>query len=174
MAMDLPAPPPLESHRQTLQRLEAHLDAIAQEHWERPLAEGGWCPAEVYHHIGLIAEGYAFPRLERCLAGQGDGRAFGLLGRVVFWVGGIPGFLKIRIPFPPELQPRVISREEARQLLARLRTRAEAFAPRVGAADPRVRVRHLKLGGLNAEGWFRFVEMHHRHHLEGQLARLSA
>jgi hypothetical protein len=69
--------------------------------------------------------------------------------------------------------PRPISKEEARALLGRLRAGAESLAPRVEASDPGQRVRHFRLGWLNASEWYRFMEFHHRHHLEGQLRRLA-
>jgi hypothetical protein len=84
----------------------------------------------------------------------------------------MPGALRVKAPFPPELLPRPITKDEARALLARLAAEADRLAPQVAGADPRQRARHFRLGWLNAAEWFAFLEMHHRHHLEGQLARL--
>ncbi len=161
-------------HRRTLDQLRALLEACPEEAWFRPPRPGAWSAAEVYDHIGRIAEGYAFPRLEQCLDGGSGakGAGPGLLGRFVFWWRSIPGSWRIRAPFPKELLPQALTKEEARALLAHLRAKAEAYAPAVAAADPEARSRHFRLGWLNAAQWFQFVEIHHRHHLEGQLKRL--
>lgn len=162
----------LERHRGTLLSLKASLESIPEERWLSAPEPGAWCPAEVFDHIGRIADGYAFKHLERCLAGKGTRTSLGLIGRLVFLLGRIPGSWRIRAPFPPELLPTAISKDEARALLAHLGERAEAFAPLLEGADPDQRARHFRLGWLNAKEWYQFAEMHHRHHLEGQLVRL--
>lgn len=164
----------LQRHRATLGALEGLLDAFPDEAWTRAPAPGAWCPAEVYDHIGRIAEGYVLPRLRKCLSGQGQAGSRTLAGHLLLWMARIPGAWRIRAPFPPELLPKPITRDEARVLLSRLRTHAENLAPEVEAADPAQRARHFRLGWINAEEWYRFMEMHHRHHLEGQLRRLAA
>ena len=162
----------LRKHHRTLDALDELIGRFDDLAWIRPAPDGGWSPAQVYHHIQLVAEGFSFPNLETCL--RGEGRIRGRLpwpGRLVMALGRIPR-RRIQVDFPPEMRPRALNREEARAALASLRTRAEDAARRLPGADPRQSARHFLLGWLRTAQWFRFVEMHHRHHLEGQLRRL--
>ncbi len=164
----------LQKHHRTLDALTAMIDRFDEQAWTRPAKDGGWSPAQVYHHIQLVAEGFSFPNLETCL--RGEGRIKGrrpLIGRIVMAMGHFPR-RRITVEFPPELLPSAITREEARAALASLRARAEEAALRVPGADPHQSAKHFLLGWLRTPQWFRFIEMHHRHHLEGQLQRLLA
>jgi hypothetical protein len=162
----------LRRHLATLEGLEAQLDRFSDAAWTRPLPEGGWCAAEIYDHIGKITLRYAAPRIERCLGGGAPGARRTLGGWLLRHASWIAGSFRLRQSFPPELQVRVLARAEARALLAELRMWSELTATRVATADPRVRVRHVRLGALNANEWFAFTELHARHHLKGQLRRL--
>lgn len=162
----------LHRHHATLAELARLLEGIPDAAWTAPPAPGAWAPAEVYDHLGKIADGYVGPRLADCLEGRGRTGSPSLLGHLFLWMGSLPGALRVKAPFPPELLPKRLSKDEARALLSRLGTEAGSLAPRVAAADPAQRTRHFRLGWLNAEQWFAFLEMHHRHHLEGQLKRL--
>lgn len=162
----------LQKHHRTLDELVALIDRFDEAAWTRPAPGGGWSPAQVYHHIQLVAEGFSFKHLETCLEGRGRIRGpRPWRGRLVMWLGHFPR-RRIRVDFPPELMPQVLSKEEAREALAELRRRAEAAAARLPGADPRMSSQHFLLGWLRTGEWFRFAEMHHRHHLEGQLRRL--
>ncbi len=163
----------LRRHHRTLDALEAALDRFDAAAWTRPAPDGGWSPAQVYRHLQIVAEQFAFKHLETCLRGEGatEGR-MRFRGRVIFLLGRFPRGRRIRVAFPPEFLPEPVAKDEARRILAALRAQAESYAARLPQADPRQRARHFLLGWLGPRDWFRFVEMHHRHHLEGQLQRL--
>ncbi|HJU84100.1 MAG TPA: DinB family protein [Holophagaceae bacterium] len=163
----------LRRHHRTLDALEAALDRFDEAAWTRGAADGGWCPAQVYRHLQIVAEQFAFKHLETCLQGGGnpEGR-MKFRGRLIFLLGRFPKGRRIKVEFPPDMVPEAVDKEAARRILASLRAQAEAFAARLPGADPRQRAKHFLLGWLGPRDWFRFIEMHHRHHLEGQLRRL--
>lgn len=162
----------LRKHHRTLDALTGLIGRFDAAAWTRPAPDGGWCPAQVYHHIQLVALGFSFKNLEICLTGQGRHRGHRpWIGRLVMTLGRFP-LRRIKVDFPPELLPRAISREEAREAMAGLRAMAEDAARRLPDADPDQSAKHFLLGWLRGEEWFRFAEMHHRHHLRGQLRRL--
>ena len=163
----------LRRHHATLDALRELIGEFNGEAWERPGHGGGWCPAQVYSHIALIADGFSFKNLDACLKSEGrSGGRKSLVGFIVMGTNVIRASRRIKVAFPPELQPASPSREEAQWAMEGLVARAEAYAPRVAAADPARRSKHFLLGWMNAAEWFRFAEIHHRHHLEGQLQRL--
>ncbi len=163
----------LQRHHQTLDALRELIPEFGPEAWEHPGQAGGWSPAQVYSHIALIANEFSFKHLDACLAGEGpaEGRK-SLLGFFVLGTNVIRASRRIRVDFPPELLPSFPSPEEARRAMEGLLARAEATLAKVAAADPARRSKHFLLGWMNAAEWFRFAEIHHRHHLEGQLQRL--
>ncbi len=164
----------LRRHRATLSALRALILEFSDDAWARAPQPGVWCPAQVYSHISIIATGFSFKNLEACLDGSGQvGGRVKLLGRLILWTNVIRGSRRIRVDFPPELLPLSITKEAAREAMDALAAKAEAFAPRVAAADLRFTAKHFLLGWMNAAQWFRFAEIHHRHHLEGQLHRLA-
>jgi hypothetical protein len=163
----------LHRHLATLDALEAAMARIPEARWAQAPAEGGWSAAEIFDHVGRLAMGYGFPRMEACLEGRGGPGRRSLLGVLFLGAPWLAGTFRLRQRFPPELAARVISRAEAQSLLETLRGRTRAAWPRLREADPDCRVHHLRLGWLNAEEWFRFLELHARHHLKGQLRRLG-
>jgi hypothetical protein len=167
--------PLLQRHEAVLDALQARLDALPEPLWTWRPEPGAWCAAEVYDHVHRIARLYSFPKLEACL--EGAGRAGGsrtALGWLVMAVPPLAGAFKVRRDFPEELLPSKITQEAARLQLEELRALARQAAPRVGADPGLRRARHVSLGWLTAQQWYAFAAFHHRHHLEGQLARLLA
>ena len=165
----------LQRHRTTLGALRGLIPGFSDEAWGRAPESGGWSPAQVYGHIAIIAKGFSFKNLDACLAENGHlGGRKRWPGYMILWLNRLPGSRRIKVEFPPELLPISMSKGEAREAMDALEARAEAYLPQVAAADPKRTAKHFLLGWMNAPEWFRFVEIHHRHHLEGQLTRLLA
>ncbi len=165
----------LQRHRATLGALRGLIPGFSAEAWERSSAPGEWSPAQVYGHIAIIAKGFSFKNLDACLAESGHlGGRKRWPGYMILWLNRLPGARRIKVEFPPELLPIAMSQGEAREAMDALEVRAEAYLSRVAAGDPSRTAKHFLLGWMNAAEWFRFAEIHHRHHLEGQLTRLLA
>jgi hypothetical protein len=164
----------LQRHEAVLDALEARLDALPEPLWTWRPEPGAWCAAEVFDHVDRIARLYSFARLEECLEGGGrTGGSRTALGWLVQMLPALAGAFRVRRDFPEALRPAVISREAARRQLTGLRALARDAAPRVAADQGKRRAKHVSLGWLTARQWYAFAAFHHRHHLEGQLARLE-
>ncbi len=163
----------LACHERTLDALRARLEEMPEGMWGWRPEQGSWSPAEVYDHVDRIARLYSFAKLDECLtrgAARGGRRTF--MGWCLLNAPWLAGIFRHRRDFPEGLRPVPVSRREAARALDALRVRARGAARRV-AADPGARrVEHVALGWLTATQWFHFAEIHSRHHLEGQLARI--
>lgn len=164
----------LERHERTLGELRARLDGIPGPMWGWRPAPGAWSASEVYDHIDRIARLYSFPQLEACLRGEGRrGGGRTLLGWSLLGAPWLAGFFRVRRDFPAALVPAFLPQAEAAARIDGLLDLARGAAKQVAGDPGRIRVRHVSLGWLTAAQWFAFAEIHTRHHLEGQLARLQ-
>ena len=93
-------------------------------------------------------------------------------GKAIMALGSFPPE-RVRVPPSPQYTPEQPAGKEelARGLLEVLRL-ANEIEPGLGEADLSLAVAHPRLGALNAQEWFRLVEMHYRHH-KLQLGRLK-
>jgi hypothetical protein len=150
------------------------LDAISEEMFTETPPGGGWSYAEVYCHI-LPATLASAIGLERCTQRTGDSSAKGLnlLGHMVFSFGRFPP-LKIKVPeaVAAKMPVTKISKEEAKNLIIKCRARVDGMMPLIKDSSPHSRVRHPRLGMLNAAQWFKFIRIHLQHHLK-QLKRIK-
>ena len=166
----------LESqHRSLLAYMEKYsalLETLSEEEFQRTPPGNGWSYSEVYSHIlqsnlgSLIAS-------EKCINGTAErnsDRIHWLAGLILFAGFFPPG--KIKAPTRIAAMVRKISKEEARNLIVRFHSRLKQLAPMIPEASPNRKVMHPRLGLLNASQWFRFMQIHTRHH-EKQLRRIT-
>ncbi|MBS7566586.1 DinB family protein [Mucilaginibacter sp. Bleaf8] len=148
------------------------LENISEERFTETPPGGGWSYAEVYSHI-LQANLGSSIAAEKCCNKTATSTDKGLnwKGRLVFLLGQItPG----RHQAPPQAAAlaKKISKEEARNLIVRLRKRVDELAPQICKASADYKVNHPGLGMLNAVQWLKFIRMHTVHHLK-QLDRIE-
>jgi hypothetical protein len=65
-----------------------------------------------------------------------------------------------------------ISKEEARNLLIKCRTRVNEMVPLLKDSPENCRMKHPRLGMLNARQWYKFIMIHTKHHIK-QLNRIE-
>lgn len=148
------------------------LDNIPDEQFDVTPVDGGWSFAEVYSHILQATIGSTIAA-ERCANGTCEPTKEGLTwtGRLALLFGYLP---KVKTP-PAEsakIPVKKISKEEARNLLVKCRSRIDVIAPKLKTAPPKSRFRHSRLGMMDARQWFRFILIHLQHHLK-QIDRLQ-
>ncbi len=168
----------LAEERHTIDALlddyRAKLDTIPDELFTETPPDGGWSYAEVYSHI-LKATLSSSIALERCAHGNCEPTKEGLniRGWFMMLTGGFP---PIRVTMPRELAEKMpaekISKEDARNLLIKCRKRVDDTSPLVKGSSKIPRIRHPRLGMLNARQWFKFIRIHLSHHLK-QLIRIE-
>jgi len=158
---------------EVLDNYRSRLDTIPDELFDVTPSDGGWSYAEVYSHI-LQADLGGMMALEKCIR-NGKPTSAGrnllgllvlLLGRFPPWKTKVPGKVEARIP------ARKISKEEARNMLIKCRQRINELTPLIRDSSKYCRVKHARLGMLNAGQWFRFILIHSKHHLK-QLGRVE-
>jgi hypothetical protein len=112
--------------------------------------------------------------LEKCIRnGKPTSAGRNMLGLLVFLFGSLPPW-KTKVPemLEARIPARKISKEEARNMLIKCRQRINELTPLIRDSSEYCRVKHGRLGMLNARQWFKFVLFHSRHHLK-QLDRVE-
>ena len=152
----------------------ARLDEIPDDQFDLTPPDGGWSYAEVYSHILQTTLG-ASMALEKCTLSvclpTNKGRS--LIGWFVFTFNRFPP-VKVKVPaIVNERNPaKKISKEDARNLIIKCRKRISEVTPLIHDSSPNKRVKHPRMGLLNASQWFKFILIHLNHHLK-QLDRIE-
>ena len=163
-------------HRSLLAYLEnysAHLETLTEDEFQRSPADGVWSYSEVYSHVFQANLG-SLIAAEKCVNGTAERnseRIHWLAGLILFTGFFPPG--RIKAPLRIAAMVRKISKEEARNLIVKFRLRLTHVAPTILKASPDRKIKHPRLGLLNAAQWFRFMQIHTRHH-EMQLRRIRS
>ncbi len=149
------------------------LDAISDELFDRSPNGGGWSYAEVYSHIMQATLGSSIA-LEKCTTSSCVPTTRGRtpIGVFVFTFGIFPGRVKVPPAILEKSPVKKISKEEARNLIVKCRKRIDAVAKLIFDSKPNKRVKHPRLGLLNAAQWFKFILIHLKHHIR-QLNRIE-
>lgn len=157
---------------QALDLYRKQLDTIPDEQFDVTPSIGGWSYAEVYCHI-LQANLGSSVALEKCCRKTAEATSKGpnWLGRLMMLAGRFP---PVKVKAPPAQAAKVvpITKEEARNQLIRLRKRLDELTPMVREASKNYKLKHPRLGMLNAAQWLKFIRIHSWHHLR-QLKRIN-
>ncbi len=157
-----------------LDEYRALLDTIPDAQFTETPPGGGWSYAEVYSHILQATLGSSI-NLERCTHGNCEPTSKGptFLGRLVMLTGRFP---PVRIKMPAAIAAKMvinkISKEDARNMLIKCRKRVDDTTVLIKNASISSRIKHPRLGMLNAAQWFKFIRVHAQHHLK-QLTRIT-
>lgn len=157
-----------------LDTYRSRLDSIPDELFDVTPPDGGWSYAKVYSHI-LQANLGSSIAAEKCTMSSckptSKGRS--LIGLFVLTFNRFP---PVRVKTPREIVARnpvkKISKEDARNLIVKCRKRINEIVPLIKNASPYCRIRHPRMGMLNARQWFKFILIHSNHHLK-QLDRVE-
>jgi len=161
-----------ESILKALEKYREFLNHIDEAQFQKSPAEGVWSYSEVYSHI-LHANTGSLIAIERCMhdtkssSGKLQWRAWFIL-----FFGRFP-YGKIKAPEKIAAMVQKISTEEARNGIIKLQGRILEMVNLVRESSPKQKIKHPRLGLLNARQWFRFIEIHTVHHLK-QLQRINS
>jgi hypothetical protein len=148
------------------------LDEIPDDLFNTTPPGGGWSYAEVYSHIMQASIG-SLVAVEKCSNGTGKTHTKRLswLARLILFTGFFPG---LRFKAPASIAGMVadISKEDARNLIIKVKKRLDEVVPDVDAASPYCKIKHPRFGMLNATQWLRFIGIHLKHHIR-QLKRID-
>lgn len=148
------------------------LDEIPDDLFNTTPPNGGWSYAEVYSHI-MQATVASFIAVEKCSNGTGKTHTKNLnwLGRLVLFSGFFPG-MKFKAPASIAGMAVNISKEEARNLIIKVKKRLDEVVPDIAGAPRFCKMKHPRFGMLNAKQWLRFTGIHLEHHIR-QLKRID-
>jgi len=157
---------------QALRFYEEFLKKVSEEVFTSTPPGGGWSYAEVYSHItnvnyiSAIAAEKCLNKVAEIKSGKPDWR----VRLILFFAKFPPG--KIKAPAIVEATVKSISKEEAANFLIKINRKLDALYPQVKNFDSNYKVKHPRLGYLNAKHWLRFMVVHTKHH-QNQIIRIE-
>lgn len=149
------------------------LKEVSEELFLQTPPDGGWSYSETFSHI-FQSNLASLVAIEKCILGTGifnDKRPDWRVWAVLFFGRLPPG--KYKVPERLAAMVKKISREEAANLIVKFRSRLDSLKNKISKADSYQKVKHPRLGLLNARQWLRFIEIHTHHHTH-QLNRIKA
>ena len=151
---------------------EALLTEVSEEMFTQNPPEGAWSYSETLSHI-FQANLASLIAVEKCVIGTGvfsEKRTKWQVSAILFFGRLPPG--KFKAPEQIASMVKKLSREEAANLIVKFKNRLLELKNKVEKADKYQKVKHPRLGLLNARQWFRFIEIHTKHHIR-QLNRIK-
>jgi len=142
------------------------LDEIPDEEFTETPPIGGWSYAEVYSHIMQANLGSSIAA-EKCCRKTGviTNKGMNWKGKLVFLLGSFPPG-KRKAPASLDAITKKISKEDARNLIIKLRKRVDEIVHLAAHAPTDSKIAHPGLGMLTAPQWLKFIRIHTRHHLK--------
>ncbi|MCX2582817.1 DinB family protein [Pedobacter sp. MR22-3] len=131
----------------------------------------GWSYSEVYAHI-FDASLLSLIAMDNSITGKGKKQATHFMVKLILLLGSLPPAKKYEAPKILADRVRKISKTEAMDFIMEFETALEKYYPKIATADLQLKTKHPRLGYLNAKQWFRFIEIHLKHHLK-QLERIE-
>ncbi len=127
-----------------------------------------WSLAQMYEHVCSSSKFFFLANTKRCLEKR-NGQEGGLMnakGEGLFKNGGFPSDLKVKVP---EKVASVIIGKEATYYVSEIKEiilSAIDLESLLVQDEGTYKIEHPVFGFLNAEEWFKSLEMHSRHHLK--------
>lgn len=148
----------------SLKFYSAFLKTVNEDAFVKTPANGGWSFAEVYAHI-LSANFLSIIAIERCLNRTAEikTRKPDWRVRLILFLAMFPP-VKYKVPPVLEASVKKISKEEASNDLIRLIKKVEEIDKGFSKFNPDYKVKHPRLGYLDAKSWLRFIYVHSKHH----------
>ncbi len=157
---------------QSLKFYEEFLKTVNEEVFLTTPSINGWSYAEVYSHI-LGANLMSFIALEKCLNKTAEikTRKPDWRVRLILFLGKFPPG-KLKAPGVIADLVKKITKEEASNQLIRIRKKIEELNVNFKNFDANYKMKHPRLGYLDAKDWLRFMVIHTKHH-EKQINRIA-
>ncbi len=148
------------------------LKTVDEESFLKNCKHDKWSYSEVYSHILSANLGSAIA-VEKCLNRTAEIKRdkANWKVRLILWLGKFPPG-KIKAPVKIAAMVKKISKEDAKNDLIRLKKKIEEIYLSVKSFNEIYKMRHPRLGYLDAKQWFRFILIHSKHHV-AQLSRIE-
>jgi len=150
---------------------QVKLDATDEEAFTVTPPIGGWSYSEVYSHI-FDASLLSLLALNNASRGVGEIKHTHSLVKLILFFGSFPPTKRYKVPLRLANRVKKIEKLTAQQLIRDFEFQLKKLYPQLAQADPSIKVKHPRMGYLNAEQWLRFIEIHLGHHLK-QINRIE-
>lgn len=150
---------------------KAVLQRIPEGQFQTTPPIGGWSYSEVYSHI-FDASILSLEEVKNCVRGEGKIKSTAFVVKVILFFGSFPPAARYKVPKILLDREKKIDKAAAAAFIEKFTKLLDSTYPGINTADPALKTRHPRLGYLNAEQWFRFTEIHLKHHLK-QLKRIE-
>ena len=156
----------------TLRFYEQFLKTIDEETFSSTPISGGWSYAEVYSHIinvnyiSVIAAEKCLNKVAEIKTRKPDWRV-----SLILFLGKFPPG-KIKAPAAVEESVKKITKEEAANFLVKIYKKLDTLNSQYKNFDCNYKVKHPRLGYLDAKNWLRFMVVHTKHH-QNQIIRIE-
>ena len=156
----------------SLRFYEEFLKTVSEEAFSSTPPSGGWSYAEVYSHItnvnyiSAIAAEKCLNKVAEIKTRKPDWRV-----RLILFLGKFPPG-KIKAPATVEESVKKFTKEEAANFLIKVCKKLDNLIPQYKKFDSNYKVKHPRLGYLNATHWLRFMVLHTKHH-QNQIIRIK-
>ncbi|WP_019422807.1 DinB family protein [Paenibacillus sp. OSY-SE] len=146
------------------------LDPYTIEQLRYKANDDQWSLGQMYNHLIQSAMFMQIGAIAKCAEAESTDTAEGKSedGQRIFQMGSFPP-IKIKVPDSPQYTPsQPESKEQLAEGLEKVWEQAQSWAAKLHEIPGNRKVKHPKLGYLNALEWFQLIEMHLRHHLRQQ------
>nr|MBC7613111.1 DinB family protein [Pseudopedobacter sp.] len=162
----------IDKIKSSIKFYEEFLKTVSEEAFVKNPAQGIWSYSEVYSHI-LSANHMSLIALEKCLNKTTEikARKPHWKVRLILFFGRFPPG-KFKAPAQIAATVKKISIEEASNLIIKFKKKLDTLLTDFKKFDPKYKVKHPRLGFLDAKSWLRFIFIHTKHH-QKQITRIS-
>ncbi|PWS28136.1 hypothetical protein DHW03_11325 [Pedobacter yonginense] len=150
---------------------KAKLAAYSDDVFQTTPPIDGWSYSEVYAHI-FDSSLLSLLAMENCINGKGEDKPTHFAVKLILFFGSLPPAKKYKVPKRLADRVKKISKTDALDFILEFEKALEVAYPLISNAKPNSKTKHPRLGYLNAKQWFRFIEIHLKHHLK-QLVRIE-
>jgi hypothetical protein len=149
------------------------LNSVSETEFQRSPAPGVWSYAEVFSHI-FRSNMLMRPVIEKCANGTAIENAAPLKipYKLVLFFRRYPPTMKFKVPPKLEYLVEKVSKAQAQELIGQFRKDLPELISMATKASPTQKVKHPRMGLLNATQWMMFTELHTKHHAR-QLRRVG-
>ena len=156
----------------TIAKYRAAFACISETDFILQPPKGGWSYSEVYSHI-FDASLLSLRAIGSCSSGKAEEKPTHFLVKLILLYGAFPPNKKYKVPKTLIDRVKKISKADADGLMGAVEKQLSSSENQVNISDRRKKIKHPRLGYLNAKQWFRFTEIHLKHHLK-QLNRIES
>ena len=146
---------------------EQELDKYSLEELQKKPSADSWSIGQVYNHLTSSGLNFHLKQIETCLSSNENAKKNKNFKSFITYnvLGKLPP-VKVKVPpsdvYTPK-QPK--SKQEVMDGLKQIQQKMQALLPLLKHPEFKGKTAHPALGFLNAEQWYKLVEMHFKHHL---------